>query len=78
MSFTHVVMYLIGLVVFGFLYWLLNGITDIMKSMSIHNATDFTSYELVMFIWGGVVVVYLIFGGVWMIRSYQRAGTGGM
>ena len=72
MSFTNIILYFIGLSVFGFLYWLLNGIVDILKVSGIHNTTDFTSYDLLMFIWGGLVVVYLIFGGIWMLRSYQR------
>ena len=72
MSFTNVILYLIGLVVFGFVYWLLDGIADIFIAMNIANTTDFTSYELVKYIWAGVVVVYLIFGGVWLIRSFQR------
>lgn len=79
MSFSNVILYIAGLVVFGFIYWLLNGITDIFRSMNIHNTTDFTSYELLMYIWGGIVLVYLIFGGIWLIRSFQRqTNTGGM
>lgn len=78
MSFTNVILYLIGLVVFGFVYWLLNGITDILKVSGIHNATDFTSYDILMLVWGGIVVVYLIFGGIWVIRSFSRKTiTGG-
>jgi hypothetical protein len=40
--------------------------------MNIHNTTDFTSYELLMYVWGGIVLVYLIFGGIWLIRSFQK------
>ena len=75
MGFTNVVLYLIGLVVFGFVYWILNGIVDIIKVAGIHNTTDFTSYDLLMLVWGGIVVVYLIFGGVWLIRCYQRGAS---
>jgi hypothetical protein len=77
MSFTNVILYLIGLVVFGFLYWILDGIMDIMKATGIQNTTDFTPYELLIYVWAGIVIVYLIFGGVWMIRSFQKQTLGG-
>lgn len=72
MSFTYVVMYFIGLAIFGVLYWILNGITDILKAANIADITTFTPYDLLMYVWGGIVVVYLIFGGVWMVRSFQK------
>ena len=77
MSFTNVILYLIGLVVFGFVYWLLDGITDIIVAANIANTTDFTSYDLILYVWAGIVVVYLIFGGIWMIRSFQRGSMYG-
>ena len=80
MSFSNVILYFIGLTVFGFLYWLLGGITDAFIALNIHNTTDFTSYELLLYIWSGIVIVYLIFGGIWLIRSFQKGSalTGGV
>jgi succinate dehydrogenase/fumarate reductase cytochrome b subunit len=74
-----VILYFIGIVVFGFLYWLLNGIVTIFRDMNIANTTDFTPYDLLLYIWAGIVIVYLVFGGIWMVRSFQRQNMyGGM
>jgi len=40
--------------------------------MNIANTTDFTSYELMLYVWSGIVIVYLVFGGIWLIRSFQK------
>lgn len=50
--------YVIGLGVFGFTYWLLNGILPAFQVMS----TTGTIYQLAMFFWAGAVVIYLVFG----------------
>jgi len=71
-SFTNVLLYFIGLVVFGFLYWLMDGILDIMKATGVQNVTDFTPYDLLIYVWAGIVVVYLVFGGIWLVRSFQK------
>ena len=71
-SFTNVILYFIGLAVFGFLYWLLDGILSIMRATNIQNTTDFTPWDLLIYIWAGIVVVYLVFGGIWMVRSFQK------
>jgi len=71
-NFTNILLYFIGLAVFGFIYWLLNGILDIIKATNIANTTYFTPYDLLIYVWAGIVVVYLVFGGIWLIRSFQK------
>jgi len=39
------------------------------------------AYELALYLWAGVLIVYLIFGGYWVIRTYnedQYMRDGGM
>ena len=71
-NFTNVLMYFIGLVVFGFLYWLLDGMMDIFIGTAVADTTTFSCYDLLMYVWSGIVVVYLVFGGIWLIRSFQK------
>lgn len=69
-------MYLVGLAVFGFIYWLLDGIVKIMIGTNVADTTTFTSYDLIVYVWAGIVVVYLVFGGIWLVRSFQKGVTG--
>ena len=72
MSFVPVMLYGIGLVVFGFVSWLLDGILAGFKALNIHNTTDFGAYDILIYCWYAVVVVYLIFGGIWLVRTYTE------
>ena len=66
-------MYFIGLAVFGFLYWLLDGILTIFIDTGVADTTTFTPWELMIYVWAGIVIVYLLFGGIWLVRSFQKA-----
>lgn len=72
---ANVFLYLIGIVVFGLIYWLLNGILDIIKATNVADTTTFTSYDLMLYVWAGIVIVYVLFGGLWLIRSFQNQGA---
>jgi len=65
-------MYFIGLAVFGFIYWLLDGILDIFIGTGVADTTTFSCYDLLIYVWAGIVVVYLLFGGIWLVRSFQK------
>jgi len=60
--------YLFGLAVFGFVYWLLDGIRKDIQTIS----TTGDVLNLMLYFWGGLLVVYLIFGGWWLIRMYHE------
>lgn len=78
-SFIPVAMYLIGLIVFGFLTWLLDGILVIFREMNIADTTTYGAYDFLWMAWYGVVVIYLIFGGIWLVRTYnEREYQGGI
>ena len=75
-TFIPVMQFFIGLGVFGFMYWLLNGILNIIIDESIHETG--TIWDFMTYIWAGLVVIYLLFGGIWMIRKYnEEEYTGG-
>lgn len=71
-SFIPVVLYLLGLTVFGFITWMLDGILAIFVSLNLANTTSLGAYDILRFIWYGIVVIYLIFGGIWLIRTYNE------
>lgn len=54
---TYAFDYLMGLAVFGFLFWLLNGI---LPAFNVFNLGDYV-YNLAMFFWGASFMIYLIF-----------------
>jgi hypothetical protein len=42
------------------------------RAMNLANTTDFGAYDILIYLWYGIVVVYLIFGGIWLIRTYNE------
>jgi len=77
-SFVPVLQYGLGLGFFGFIYWLMDGILDIIKEANVHETG--TIYDFLLYLWAGCLIVYIIFGGWWMIRKYNedQYTTGGM
>jgi len=77
MSFLPVGKYVVGLAFFGFIYWLLDGIMEAFIGESIHTAG--TTFNLMHAMWTGSLLVYLVFGGWWVIRTYNEKNQfGGM
>jgi len=71
MSFVPVLQYIVGLGAFGFCYWLTNGIvTSFIESGASQTGT---TMDLLHAFWTGIIIVYLIFGGWWVIRKYNEA-----
>jgi len=60
--------YFFGLAVFGFLYWLLNGIVPEFMAISETNAI----YNLAVWLWHGSLVLYLVFGIFWLPRKLKE------
>lgn len=71
MSFLPVIIYGSGIVVFGFLYWLLDGILREFINAGVH--TTGNAFNLLMYLWVGCIVIYILFGGMWLIRKYSEA-----
>ena len=78
MSFVPVLQYGFGLGIFGFIYWLMDGVLDIMRDLGIHE--EGTTYTFLTYLWAGILIIYIIFGGWWLIRKYeeQQYRPGGM
>jgi len=70
MSFIPVLQYGVGLGIFGFIYWLLDGIMDDFVAVGIHETGSI--YTFLTFVWAAVVVIYLIFGGWWVIKQVEN------
>lgn len=70
MSFIPVLAYGLGLGVFGFTYWLMDGILDYFRELGIHESG--TIYDFLIFAWMAAVVIYVVFGGWWLIRKYNE------
>lgn len=54
---------------FGLVYWLLDGIKD-----SIETATSPSGdvYSFMVYAWIGSIIIYLLFGGIWVARKYAE------
>jgi len=61
---------MIGLAVFGFVYWFMDGIVDELTALGIHTTCD--TYTLMTYFWTSILIVYLIFGGWWLVRKYDE------
>ena len=70
MSLIPVTQYIIGLGVFGFAGWIINGIKSVMLDAHIHETG--TTFDFMMYIWVGCTIVYIIFGGLWLIKKYNE------
>jgi len=70
MSFIPVIQYISGIGVFGFIYWLLNGILYEFIALSLQVSSD--TWTLLLYIWVGILIVYLLFGGIWVVRKYTE------
>lgn len=60
--------YIIGLVVFGLIFWLLDGILIDFVGVS----TRDTVYYFAWYTWDAAVIIYLIFGMYYFYRSIKR------
>jgi len=60
--------YIAGLVCFGVVYWFMNGLHIDLRFVSLQG-TPFTFIE---FMWTAIVVVYVIFGAIWLIKQYTK------
>jgi len=68
MSAIPTIMYLGGIFTFGFLWWLLNGIKNEFEGYSETGSV----FDLMNYFWLGIIIVYLLFGGYWLIRIYNE------
>ena len=71
-------MYGIGAGVLGFIGWILGGVKDIIIDEGIHTTGNL--FDLMQYIWTAMFIIYLVFGGWWMVRKYNEDQymTGGM
>jgi len=69
-SFIPVAQYIIGLGVFGFMWWLTNGILSSFIGAGVHETGDL--FDLLRYLWVGIIIIYLVFGGWWLVRKYDE------
>ena len=67
----NIFLYIIGIIVFGIIAWLLNGMMDMFIAANIADTTTFNCWALLRYVWAGLPIVYILFGGIWLIRSFQ-------
>jgi len=68
MSFHPVIKYFGGLAIFGFFFYILDDVVQLMSVASVKDAT----YDLMLLFWAGSLVIYVIFGGWWLVRMYNE------
>lgn len=72
MSFIPIMRYLVGLAFFGFIYWILDGLLDLFINEGVH--VTGTTFNIIHALWTAGLLVYMIFGGWWAIRTYNEQG----
>jgi len=70
MSFVPVLEYGFGIGVFGFVGWLLGGVKDTIVAAGIHETGPV--WTLMDYGWTGAFIIYLVFGGIWLVRKYNE------
>jgi len=73
MSFLPIIEYGAGITFFGFMYWILDAIQGEMDTISVRGDV----FDLFKFVWVGVLLIYLIFGGIWVAKKYNEEQYGG-
>jgi len=78
MSFIPALTYFGGMGVLGFIGWILGGIKQDFVDVGIHESG--TVWSLLLYLWTGMFIIYLVFGGYYVIRQYneERYRSGGM
>jgi len=67
-AFNTVFDYLLSFGIAGFLFWILNGILIELRVFS----TTGDVYDLGNYLWSGALVIILVFGAFWFIRSLKE------
>ena len=70
MSFIPVLQYIGGAAVLGFIGWVLDGILEDFIAIGIHETGD--AWNILMYLWTAVFIIYMVFGGWWMVRKYNE------
>jgi len=69
-SFVPILYYGLGLAVFGFVYYILDGLLEEFILVGVHETGS--TYDLLIYFWAGILLVYLLFGGWWAVRKYAE------
>ena len=72
MSFLPVMEYLAGLAVFGFVYWIIDDILSEILNVGYPLMVSGQVYNLYSYLWVGIILLYLIFGGWWLVRKFNE------
>lgn len=70
MSFIPALEYVIGIPVVGFVAYLMNGIIMDIADTGVHQTGMI--YSFLTYLWVGSLVIYLVFGGIWVVRKYNE------
>lgn len=70
MSFIPVLQYGFGIAFFGFIYWIMDAVVE--EFIQTGLAVSGNAYNLMWYVWAGILIVYLIFGGWWVVRKYNE------
>ena len=71
MSAIPIIEYILGLGVFGLVYWILDGIKEVFINVNIHQRT--VVWDLLQYIWLGTLIIYIVFGAWYTIRKYNES-----
>jgi len=70
MSAAPALAYVIGIGIFSIAGWFLNGIKDVFVDSNIY--TSNSVFTLFQYVWTGAFIIFLIGGGLYLIRQYNE------
>ena len=77
MSAAPALSYIIGIGIFTMAGYFLNNIKEIFVNSGIHQTGDV--FSLMQYIWAGMFIIFLVGGGIYVIRRYsERQYQGGI
>jgi len=77
MSAAPVLGYVLGIGIFAAAGWFLNGIKDTFIDVGMHQSNDVLVFF--QYIWTAVFILFLVFGGIYVIRQYnEKSYMGGL
>lgn len=66
-SVIYAMEYLLGLAMFGLVYWLLDGILPEFAFVSVQD----TAYNFAWYMWDAAIIIYILFGMFYFYRSIK-------
>ena len=70
MGISNIVIYVGNYIIWGATYWFIAGIFHLIVGAKAHYTGQ--TADLMMYYWDFMIIVFIIFTGIWLIRQYNK------